>query len=234
MPHPGIAADLRELIYVLVQNDLKSSAGKIRVSLRARGIQEHNLPSERTIARIKKEFLNRTVDQRRPYSYLHWPESMLDGSLPWESSSAMCELLNCYRRWDYGLRPTILVSQWFWWLTLAAPGLNSEKRFKYARCCAFLDASKLEGGFRGMEAYLMLTPWHSKAAHELWRKLVDEGKIPDVPRTELDEYPQLKTTRVVPQVSLEDIKQARAVADRRRKLEAKTQESSKIKKEKKR
>ena len=96
MPRPGTNGAVKKQVYVIVENRPKISAGEILIALRAhaktQGLQA-NLPTERTIARIKKEFLGRKEEERIPYRYFSWPEAMEGGLLPWEASRACLECL---------------------------------------------------------------------------------------------------------------------------------------------
>jgi len=95
---------------------------------------EYSAPPERTVSRHLQRWDHMVPGQRALYEYLHWPESM-GGSLPWDASQAVLELLN-YReslfqgRANY--RPRVGHALWFLRVTLAAPGLSVQERYRIA------------------------------------------------------------------------------------------------------
>ena len=50
-------------------------------------------PSERSIARIRAEWILESPTKRASYGLFYWPASMESLALPWEASSAALELL---------------------------------------------------------------------------------------------------------------------------------------------
>jgi len=93
---------------------------------------EYSAPPERTVSRHLQRWDHMTPEQRALYEYLFWPESM-GGSLPWEASHAVLELLNQHaERFGDDSRPRIRQGLWFWRISLGAPHLSVEERYLIA------------------------------------------------------------------------------------------------------
>lgn len=209
MPRPKTDEQVRRVIYRAVENNPSLTAKSIRKVLVAGhkelAIPELAIPSERTISRIKNEFLERSSEDRIGFRYASWPESMLDGALPWEAGSALLELRHCYR--GHASRPTVSVAQWFWRITSAAPDAPLEFRVSLAQYCADLKPGADE--FQAVEAYLEFTPWQSKESKEKYEQELKKGVIPSLP----EDVPTMK--RFKPDLTPEDISRARREADER-------------------
>jgi hypothetical protein len=168
----GTDPEIKREIWRLTENNPKMSAGQILIRLRS-GPLSDRLPTERTIARIKAKFLSRQPEARKPYRLASWPESMLDGSLPWESARAMWDLI-AYCRRKHLEEPSIREAQWFWRVTLAAPDLGIAKRNELAVWCADAEEWPEErmhpSKFRDLESYLALSPWRSRKSRSKQEK----------------------------------------------------------------
>jgi len=117
-------------------------------------------PAARTIRRIlDEEWSKLTPDQRREYEYFRWPESMEDGSLPWEASAAGLELLRAFSRLR---RPPVRLARWFWRVTQAAPGAGIPARLQAAAQLAIEEALGTTQERRAVEWFLAFQPWRSE------------------------------------------------------------------------
>lgn len=200
MPRLGTDEDVKKRIYVMVENNTKISAGEILIALRARAKREgsqEKFPTERTIARIKKEYLSRKLEERLPYKYFSWPESMESEALPWEASRPCLDLLCWLRENGVELRPTIGAITWFWRVTQAAPDAPIGVRWGMGFIASGLgrtqggaeDATttqimekfrkerKLEDR-RRVEAALIYRPWFSPSNSRAYNRAIRKGKIP--------------------------------------------------------
>lgn len=143
---------------------------------RARDAGEENpdLPSERTIGRIKKKL---TPTELMEYKTFHWPQSMESGSLPWEASAAAFELLRAKKPskaapfLDDGLfhttyftrrllgRPTVRQVRWFWRVTQAMPRPRGAKpeAYLYSRR-AIVQLLLIWEDYRGQTEDMALVP----------------------------------------------------------------------------
>jgi hypothetical protein len=187
MPRPGTSNDVKRHVWELVENDPKMSAGRILIALRARATKTRiqlTLPTERTIARIKKDFVTKQPEERRPFHYFSWPEAMESGAVPWEASAAMLDLLQMFRQKDFD-RPMIGTAAWFWRITQARPDLDIARRFDLANRCALLEAQDQKPGdaFQGVEWFLAMAPWRSKKALQEYERVVRAGEIPALPES---------------------------------------------------
>ena len=96
-------------------------------------------PSE---AWVRKQVAKHPADEagRSRYRYVQWPESFVDGWLPWEASGIILELLRHYRSQNYPTnRPTVKMALWFWRVTLAEPQIEEELRRRLAARCVVID-----------------------------------------------------------------------------------------------
>src|SRR5438067_1712200 len=104
MPNPGINTNIRRAILAVYEEDRTLSAGGIRRALSARAKQQgldSSLPTERTIARVIKAHKDASPEERRKFRYVKWPEDMMLGELPWESSGAVLQLIGYFRERGY-------------------------------------------------------------------------------------------------------------------------------------
>jgi hypothetical protein len=168
MPRPKTPDELEQLIAKLAEENPKRSAQEMLMVLRKRAKQEGiqaQIPSARTIMRLKKKALGEEEEkrlQRRPFS---WPESFLAGALPWEASNTCLELLGFYRLHGNAGRPTNAEALWFWRASIATPDDTP--------ICFRLDiaGSLARGGDpRGIEAAIALKPWASQANWRAYNK----------------------------------------------------------------
>src|SRR5262245_7989081 len=71
---------------------------------------------DRTIRTYLKLHAKLTDSERVAYRPVRWPESMLSGALPWESSRAILDLVHHCNQHGWP-RPTIAQGLWFWRIT---------------------------------------------------------------------------------------------------------------------
>jgi hypothetical protein len=119
-----------------------------------------NVPEERAVRKILKEYSTLLSEERIPYRYFQWPESMISGALPWEASEALMDLLRYLqeqrderRKKDHDpntvwadnrpVRPTVSQAWWFWRLTQTAPKTKVPERWEWA-CGLTFNYSKPE------------------------------------------------------------------------------------------
>lgn len=87
------------------------------------------LPSERTIARIRKSLQDDPPEVRQAYRYVSWPESFGTPDLPWSASASLLELMSVY---PAGERLTVRVAKWYWRVTQAVPEASAGWRLEKA------------------------------------------------------------------------------------------------------
>ncbi|MGA2284804.1 MAG: hypothetical protein ABSG55_00855 [Dehalococcoidia bacterium] len=125
-------------INYLAENDKKLGPKAIHAILEKSATdagQSHRLksmPSLRTIARRKQEYLDRASEEERQRNrHVHWPDDM-GLVLPWEAGPAVLELLK-WRRDHWLARPAVTEAYWFWRVTAVVPAANFDYRLKAAR-----------------------------------------------------------------------------------------------------
>jgi hypothetical protein len=165
MARPRIDDDWIEQIRRQASKDKpKLSAAKIRSELVRWKVQAEKRgertppgdpPSTRAITRVMKEH---RAAPRKEYEYFQWPQSMLDGSLPWEASRIVLDLVRAAA--ERRLTPPLVKeAQWFYWITLAIPDAPFEQRMMRA----YLFAS---GRFDVWgERVFAFQPWRSEGDH---------------------------------------------------------------------
>ena len=107
--------------------------------------QRDDCPSEATVRRVIKRSYNLVNnEERRKYRLFFWPESMLNGDLPWEASEPGIQLLrrlivsvdkdteNSFetRRSLELIRPTVRQVEWLWHVNQAIPGATGLESVK--------------------------------------------------------------------------------------------------------
>lgn len=154
MPRPRVSEFWREEARRIKAKNPSRSAQGIRNDLVA--LKRGNPPAVSTLVRIVKEFDELEEREKVPYRELSWPGSFGSGDddLPWESSSALMELLYFSR--DAGLaRPTVELARIFWNATRSAPDADLLTRIEIT---ARLALGKTEGveGYLGRRGYLLV------------------------------------------------------------------------------
>jgi hypothetical protein len=203
MPYPKTPMEIQMIVWELTENKRNLSAKALRKRLAKRMTEEEipleQLPSERTVGRIKREFWDEKVTpstKRRQVRYVSWPESFVAGVLPWEAAPVCMELLNWYQAHPVhiavipgsagrGNPPMEETAVWFWRVTLAAPGLDLANRLMLAKHCEFpeltQDPDETERTFRAVESYLQMAPWKSPAHEKKYQKAIVSQEIFGLP-----------------------------------------------------
>src|SRR5262245_19841284 len=123
MARPRIHTFWRTHILTIYENTPGIRAPKIRRNLeRIPTIPKEagHVPDERTMRRIVKEFSALREEERKPYQYFRWPDSLEQGLLPWEAARDALNLVRILSKHGAD-RPTNAHALWYWRLTLAAP-----------------------------------------------------------------------------------------------------------------
>ncbi|MDA1010642.1 MAG: hypothetical protein O2888_04115 [Chloroflexi bacterium] len=167
----------RERVRVTVANEPSLPAAKIAGRLAQMG--EDGAPGERTIGRWKQEFLESDEEERRPYRYLQWPQSMGTPDLPWAASRVVLELLGDWREYSglVGPRPTVRLARWAWRVYQAAPDAPAIVRLNLA---LDLAVSEVLGSPRpDIEWRLVCRPWAGELEAAAYAEAVASGSIPE-------------------------------------------------------
>lgn len=182
MPRPPIERGWREAIFSIVANPtpnerLTDQSIVRRLREVAPRIGRTDVPSPRSVGRIRKEFGELDEEDRRDYYRFHWPASMEDGSLPWEASAAALELL----RMPTKSRPTISLVKWFYRLTLAVPDAPVEDRKNRAIFLAMNEAadSPSPRAKETVEGWMIYQPWTSADAELEYQEAILAAVVPD-------------------------------------------------------
>jgi hypothetical protein len=147
-------------------------------------------PSLRTVQRMYNRYITLPEVVRRHNALVRWPETWLAGTLPWESSQAILELLR-YRDQRQVERPTVRVALWFWRVSLAAPSEHIDHRASFAN---FLSTFEIFRDFgysepavdpRSLEWYLAYRPWLGDDEAKEYETAVTRGYDP-LPRYVFD------------------------------------------------
>ena len=182
MPRPRIARGWKEAIWSIVANPpanerLTDQAIVKRLKAVAPRIGRTDVPSARSVGRVRKEFFEQPEQVRREYHRLHWPESMENGSLPWEASAAALELL----RMPAKGRPPARLVKWFYRLTLAVPDAPLKDRKNRAIFLAMNEAADTSNprGSETVEGWMIYQPWTSADAKLKYEEAILAGVVPD-------------------------------------------------------
>ena len=92
----------------------------------------NNVPSPRTISRVRDEWRAMEQSERVQYQQFFWPESMQGGALPWEASSAALELLMWLDSNGVRERPPIRLVMWYWRVIQAVRDMSRAVSFSIA------------------------------------------------------------------------------------------------------
>lgn len=124
-------------------------------------------PSYKTTKRIYDEWMARPENVLRAQGYVRWPKTMELGLLPWEAGRAVLDLLRYRHERGIG-HPTVRHAQWYYRLTLAAPGMPTEEADWIAGYLATLGVARqaqipVTGEVTALEWRLAYQPWRSDA-----------------------------------------------------------------------
>jgi hypothetical protein len=139
-------------------------------------------PSPRTIQRIKEDL---TTDELIEYQRFSWPESMVQGGLPWEASSAGLELLAFLDVIGVRHRPPVRFVRWFWRVTQAAPNARKDLRVSAAADLARKEAlgEPFDRGIEWWMAYMQFP--NDEERSNLYKKAhsrpLNDSPIPKMP-----------------------------------------------------
>jgi hypothetical protein len=125
-------------------------------------------PLKRTIERQVKAFHALDPKDQRNFAEFHWPDSMLNGLIPWEASGQALDLLRYFdeARND---RPTVRATLWYWRVKQARPEMSLAAALTAAASlCAFEMMRFASPGDR-YEA----EPDELKLAYQPWRSNED-------------------------------------------------------------
>ncbi len=138
--------------------------------------------SEKTIARKLKDFQALTDEERRSYRLFGWPKSMLDGSLPWEASRPLLDLLR-HLESTGGKRPSIRLAGWYWRVYNAVPDAGASILLDMARQLEAwtTSAPPTPAELVAFEAMVAYTPWRSAESLGIYKAAVKKREIPDWP-----------------------------------------------------
>ena len=92
----------------------------------------NNVPSPRTISRVRDEWRAMEQSERVQYQQFFWPETMQGGALPWEASSAALELLMFLDSNGVRERPPIRLVMWYWRVIQASRDMSRAQSFSIA------------------------------------------------------------------------------------------------------
>jgi len=113
-----------------------------------------NVPSSRTINRIRDEWKEMDQSQRVQYQRFYWPESMQGNALPWEASAAALELLLFLDYNGVRERPPIRLVKWYWRVRQASPDMSRAVSFELAVGLTRREEKGESTGDRGAEWYM--------------------------------------------------------------------------------
>ena len=172
----------RERVEFLVENEgLGPRPLTRRLEQEAAQLGRDDAPAERTVARLRNEFIKSDEPTKRASRAFLWPESMGTPELPWEAGATALEILGYLRQhpspglpWE---RPTIGFVTWFWRVTLAAPTASAIDRVGAATELYAAERRWRHDGFRPhlrrREWFLAFAPWQSPEAQQAYTRAIE-------------------------------------------------------------
>lgn len=153
-----IAIEQREKVYMERAANATLGAGRIRKELVDK-YGDTDVPSERAIRTIMRDFDGLLDKERGQYRVVRWPETFEYGGLPWESASALSPFLHDYL--SRGRRPLVKLARWFWRVTQTAPDADYKTRRLWAERLALTEIAEPRAGqmlLRRMEREVLGLP----------------------------------------------------------------------------
>jgi hypothetical protein len=142
-----------------------------------------DIPAERTVKRRVGEFQKLPKIERSLNVRFKWPDSMQNGTVPWEASHEALGLL----RWrdESGLgRPTNREAIWYWRLWRASPSITAERASTMAALLSVVEFLEGAGGdvverhLEPIEWQLAYEPWGNAANAEAYVGAVERAREP--------------------------------------------------------
>lgn len=179
---PPIDPAWKQYAFSQFENEPRLSIAKlyVKVTEKAERDGRQDYPSERTLTRWRKEFAGLPEEARTAYRLVFYPETFLQGLLPWESAARIIELLQAVPR------PSLQIGRWYWRVTLAAPKLPVETRHVLAANLAHAERWGDALVPRAAEALLVYAPWRSRESAHAYRQAVEDGRVPAPPVLKLE------------------------------------------------
>jgi hypothetical protein len=166
-----------------VESDLDADATEITRRLELlEDPPDGDPPAESTVRRRRNAYLARPAEQRVPFKPLRWPETFIEGHLPWEASAPLLRVMRDHLAATGKSAITVRWASWYWRLYQAAPAAPSEPIRKLAGAIAAqeifgeMDEQKL----RAVEAVLAFEAY-TPEGFEVWWKAVEQGRVPPFP-----------------------------------------------------
>ena len=179
MPRPRTDRFWVERIRSITEDNPKLSGLAIQKQLEkdAARLGRDDWPHDKTIRRIRTEYLELPADEQRQYGRFSWPKSMEDGSLPWEAARAALDLM---RHWSQRDRPPIRLVRWFWRVSQVAPDAPFEIRLRLASQMAIWDVAEEREAdeLEDIGWFLACTPWRSDEDAKAYRRVVERLDLP--------------------------------------------------------
>lgn len=193
MPAKPIDRHWEQRIYEMSANDSRAGPYRIEAALAEDAIRLPFLPPPpvaNTIRKYLRIWAEKGEEEKTPYQYLRWPQSMTSGALPWEASSAALELLSIVPP-PQGNRPSVRIARWFWRVTQAAPDMPLMvldfsapiDRFSIAQLLAEWEIlGDPPSIYRdSVEAVLTYAPWRSEDNAGRYAAALQDGSVPPLP-----------------------------------------------------
>ena len=199
MPRPKTERRLIKRVEEITEQHRQWSARDVLAQLRKEPDGQDGLPTERTVARIRREYKDRVRGNPKLAllnQFFSWPESMESGFLPWGASAVALEFMRWWREINYGgmdkhplkewagekfiIVPTNKYVLWFWRISQAAPDAPIGARWAltelmiYCRMYPEFDIFRLE---RRVEYALTYAPWRSRKNSYAYNQAILRGEI---------------------------------------------------------
>ena len=162
----------RRLIATLTEERLSLPQVMRRLEVQARQQGRDDVPSDRSVRRYMQAHKGLTLEERRQYRLLRWPDNL--GDLPWEAGPAVLDLLRHLHEAGAG-RPTLRLATWYYRVWQAVPDAPFDERLSFATVYAaleeladFIPEAYVRLTKEACEWYLAYAPWRGEEAERAY------------------------------------------------------------------
>jgi hypothetical protein len=176
MPKESTDMMFVELIHSMAAKGMKPTAISREIDEGVAAGSWKDAPGLRTVQRLYAEWKAIPEQIRLDQRTFHWPDSMLDGAIPWEAGQAALDLIRYCESYELE-RPIIRAVRWFWRLRQAAPEIPTEDASYVAHTLAAIDYARVAGldphtTMMPLEAFLIWGPWRGEKFAAMWRRVL--------------------------------------------------------------
>jgi hypothetical protein len=187
MTRERLSQDWIDRMYFIFENEPRTPDYVIAEQMKSFATEwgRNDYPKLRTIQKYRQAYRASEPEVKAQYRLFQWPESMIQGDLPWEASRASLELRAFLDVLGIRTSPPLSLVKWFWRVTLADPQARIDLRLSAAAGLARQEALEepFDRGYEWWLAYMQIPgdEDRKKLYEAAQRRPPEDHPIPKVP-----------------------------------------------------